>query len=133
MSARRFFGDARGVTAIEFALVLPVFIMMVLGIFWSAWAIHCTQSVRHALAEGARVLQLNPAMTQSELQNVVRDRVEIGDGASSVVVTLNFDPVVGGTQLAHTTATYPLTFSIPLLGTYEATYSVSMTVPVLAS
>jgi len=131
--AKRFLSDVKGATAVEFALVLPAFLMMVLGIFWSAWAIHCTQSVRYALSEGARVVQLNPAITQTELQTFVRNNVNIGDDSGSVTVTLTFDPVAGGTQLAHTTATYPLSFTIPWLGTYAASYSVSLTVPVLAS
>lgn len=133
MFARHLTRDDRGTAAVEFAIVLPVFLAMILGIFWVGWSAHSIHSLRYALAEGARVLQLQPTITQSELQTLVRSKIYDGRDPADVSVTLTFDPVNGGVQLAHTTATYPVSFTIPLMGTYSFTYSVSMTVPVFAS
>ena len=131
--ASRGIRDDSGTSAIEFALVMPVFLGMALGVFWMGWVAYSTHSVHHALEMGARALQLKPTTTQSELQTLVRNNVVLGDDAQHISVTLSFDPVSGGTQLAHATATYPLTFTVPLVGTYSVTYSTSMTVAVLAS
>jgi len=130
---KRFIRNDRGSAAIEFSLVLPVFLVMIIGVFAVGWAAHSTHNLRHALAEGARALQLKPTITQTELQTLVRSKVFEGHGPEDVSVTLTFDPLAAGVQLAHTTATYPVTFTVPLVGSYSFTYSVSMTVPVTAS
>ena len=133
MFARHFTRDDRGSAAVEFSLVLPTFLVMILGIFWVGWAAHSTHNVRFALAEGARALQLKPTITQTELQTLVRSKVYDGHNVETIDVTLTFDTISGGVQLAHTTATYPVSFTVPLIGSYSFTYSVSMTVPVSAS
>lgn len=125
--------DDRGSAAIEFSLVVPVFLVMVTGILAVGWAAHSTHNLRYALAEGARALQLKPTITQSELQILVRSKVFEGHGPEDVSVTLTFDPLSAGVQLAHTTASYPVTFTVPLVGSYSFSYSVSMTIPVSAS
>ena len=133
MSAKRCFHDDKGTTTVEFALILPFFLGMVFGIFWIGWISYTTNSIHHALAEGARALQLKTKITQSDLQTLVRSRVVTGTDAQNITVTLSFDAASGGTQLAHTTATYPLTFTVPLIGTYSINYTTSMTVPVTAT
>ena len=133
MFAKRKIRDDSGVAAIEFAFVMPVFLTLVLGTYWTSWAAHCMNSVRYGLAEGARQVQLNPAITQSALQTYVRNKTSVGNSVGTINVSLTFDPISGGTQLAHTTATYPVNFTIPFVGTYSSTFSVSITVPVIAS
>lgn len=133
MSGKLWFSDDRGSAAVEFSLVLPVFLVMITGIFWVGWAAQETHNIRFALAEGARALQLKPTLTQTELQTLVRSKVYDGHDPEYVSVTLTIDPLSAGVQLAHTTASYPLTFTIPLVGSYSFSYSVSMTVPVSAS
>jgi Flp pilus assembly protein TadG len=124
--------DDRGSAAVEFSLVLPAFLVLILGIFWIGWVAHSTHNVRYALAEGARALQLKPSITQAELQTLVRSKVYTAHDVETVDVTLTFDPLSSGVQLAHATATYPVSFTVPLVGSYSFTYSVSMTVPVSA-
>lgn len=133
VSGKLWFSDDRGSAAVEFSLVLPVFLVMITGIFWVGWAAQETHNIRFALAEGARALQLKPTLTQTELQTLVRSKVYDGHDPEYVSVTLTIDPLSAGVQLAHTTASYPLTFTIPLVGSYSFSYSVSMTVPVSAS
>jgi Flp pilus assembly protein TadG len=133
VSAKPWFRDDRGSAAVEFSLVLPVFLVMITGIFWVGWAAQETHNIRFALAEGARALQLKPTLTQAELQTLVRSKVYEAHDPEDVSVTLTVDPLSAGVQLAHTTASYPLTFTVPLIGSYSFSFSVSMTVPVIAS
>lgn len=132
MSVKNLIRDDRGSAAVEFSLVLPTFVVMVVGIFAVGWAAHSTHNLRYALAEGARALQLEPTITQAELQTLVRSKVFEGHGPEDVSVSLTFDPLSAGVKLAHTTASYPVTFTVPLVGSYSFSYSVSMTVPVTA-
>jgi Flp pilus assembly protein TadG len=131
--SKRFARDEQGGTAVEFALVAPGLMIFIFGIFWVGWVCYGTYTVHHALAQSARVLQLDPSKTQADLQTYVRAKVEAVGGSSNVTVTLSLDPKVNGTQLAHTVATYPMTFSVPFMGTFTYSYTTSMTVPVAAS
>ena len=133
MSVKHLICDDRGSAAVEFSLVLPAFLVMVIGTFAVGWAAHSTHNLRFALAEGARALQLNPTLSQSALQTFVRSKFFEGHGPNNVSVTLTVDPLSAGVKLAHTTASYPVTFTVPLVGSYSFSYSVSMTVPVTAS
>ena len=133
MSVKRLIHDDRGSAAVEFTLVAPLFLVMVIGTFAVGWAAHSTHNLRFALAEGARALQLKPTLTQSQLQTLVRSKVFEGHDPQNVTVTLTVDPLSAGVKLAHTTASYPVKFTVPLVGSYSFSYSVSMTVPVTAS
>jgi Flp pilus assembly protein TadG len=133
VSVKHLFRDDRGSAAVEFSLVAPLFLVMVIGTFAVGWAAHSTHNLRFALAEGARALQLKPTLTQSQLQTLVRSKVFEGHGPENVTVTLVVDPLSAGVKLAHTTASYPVTINVPLFGNYSFSYSVSMTVPVTAS
>ena len=133
MSVKSWFSDDRGSAAIEFSLVLPTFLILMIGILGVGWAAHSTHNIRFALAEGARALQLKPTLTQSQLQTLVRSKVYGGHDPQTIAVSLTLDPLSAGVKLAHTTATYPVYITVPLLGSYSFTYSVSMTVPVTAS
>lgn len=133
MFARRYIRDERGSAAVEFSLVVPIFLTLIAGIFAVGWAAHSTHNVRFALAEAARALQLKPSLTQPELQSLVRSKVYDGHEPELITVTLLLSPLSAGVQLAHTTATYPVNITVPLIGSYSFSYSVSMTVPVTAS
>jgi Flp pilus assembly protein TadG len=131
--ARRFTRDDSGSAAVEFSLVAPVFITFLLAIIFGGWAAYTTNNVHHALAKSARVLQLKPTTTKEELQKYLRDNLQIGnDEAEQVTVELSFETVNSTTKLAHTTATFPLTLNLPLLGKYSIVYSTSMTVAVVS-
>lgn len=131
MFAKKFLRDERGSSAIEFAFTFPPLLGLILGILYFGMVNHSMQNVRFGLTEGARALQLNPTMSQSTLQTLVRSRLVFDGDVNSVVVTLAMASVGGGTQVAKATATYPVDFTVPLVGSYSATYSVTVTVPVL--
>jgi Flp pilus assembly protein TadG len=133
VSVRNLVRDQRGSAAVEFSMVAPLFLVMVIGTFAVGWAAHSTHNLRFALAEGARALQLKPTLTQAQLQTLVRSKFLEGHGPQDVTVTLTVDPLSAGVKLAHTTASFPVSFTVPLVGSYSFSYSVSMTVPVTAS
>ena len=149
MPAKRIIRDESGVAAIEFALVMPVFMALILGIWFMGVASHTTNDVRHALAMGARALQINPDMTQGQLQTLVQGNVFDALDSGTVTVALAFgdndnnnsdndDPDADGdsdvnndgVQLAIATATYPIAFRLPFVGTYAFNYTITTTVPI---
>src|SRR5207248_3279240 len=71
--------DARGAAAVEFALVLPLLLIFVFGIWWMGWAINLGGEVRHAVEMGSRIYILHPSATATELQTAVASHLTAVD------------------------------------------------------
>ena len=72
----RFGRDERGQALVEFALVLPILLILVLGIieFGRAWNLH--QTITHAAREGARLAAVfYPAVTQTQVETEVKNSI----------------------------------------------------------
>ena len=120
--------DCNGSTSVEFAILSPVLILFILGLFVAGWAIHCSQTVRLALEQGGRALQIDESLTEQDLANLVRSKLaSIGDPAVSIALT--DDTSVTGVRAKKLSAQYAFSLPVPLYGTYEATYSTSVKVP----
>jgi Flp pilus assembly pilin Flp len=131
-SARIFKRDETGATAIEFALVAPVLILLLFGIVVFGWSMNAMSSVRYALEESSRALQMKSSLTQTEIEAMVKDHVrELG--LQNVEVILAIDEPSGGFRLAHVTATYIFVIEIPLFNQLPVNYKASITVPLVAS
>ena len=64
---RRFLGDRRGVTAIEFAIVLPLFLMGVLGAIECGRALAAWNDSSRALGRAVRAINLDPNQTTDQV------------------------------------------------------------------
>ena len=124
--------DDEGGAAIEFAIVAPILFAFIAGILSLGWVMHSVSSVRFALQEAGRTLQLNPEMTQDDLADVVE--ANLGWFAKpEVTVNLSVGEPEGGISLAQATAQYAIIFSVPLLPPLEFELQTSVTVPLSAS
>jgi Flp pilus assembly protein TadG len=123
-SGRRFAGDRSGSAALEFALLGPVVLLFMIGFFQVAWAMYCASTVRYALHNSARALVLNPSMSQSDFQTLVRSSVT-PLAAEDVSVSLNTTSPGTGLQLSTATATYNYQIVIPFMPTYQGQFSTS--------
>jgi Flp pilus assembly protein TadG len=121
---RRFAGDRSGGAALEFALLGPVVLLFMIGFFQVAWAMYCASSVRYGLHNSARALVLNPAMSQSDFQTLVRSAVT-PLAAQDVTVTLSTSSPGAGLQLSTATATYNYQIVIPFMPTYQGQFQTS--------
>jgi Flp pilus assembly protein TadG len=134
-------GDARGQTLVEFALILPVFILMLVGIFDVGRAVFAYNTLNNAAREGGRVaivdqtgahvcaraaeqsVTLNASMpcqpvtppTASDTGFVEIDYRDPGtpDTAGSCVANLTSDRIVG--CLAVVTVTYNYSAATPII------------------
>jgi Flp pilus assembly protein TadG len=125
---RRFREDASGAGAVEFAIVLPVFLAMIFGLFQFGWAQHCTSSLRFALDEASRVLLLNPAMTESQVRSVVLGKLQ-GISDTNITVTMTVATQPSGTKLATLTGGYNTVVGVPGLASYPIAYSTVVQTP----
>ncbi len=112
---------ARGAVAVEFAFVFPLLILLVVGVFSVGALMHSITNVRHALEETARMLQMDPDMTESELQTALNGKLAVyGDSAVTLSMTVQTDAF--GSSIAHLSASYPYTVAIPFIPKYEGAY-----------
>jgi Flp pilus assembly protein TadG len=113
-----------GAVAVEFAIVFPVLIVFVLGIFAIGSVMHCISSVRFALEETARMLQMNSTLTQGDLQAAIDQKLTYY-GKQAVTLSMTVDKDSFGSTVAHLTVTYPYFIAIPFVPKYEGAYTQS--------
>ena len=125
-----FASNVSGGSGIEFALIAPVLIMLLFGIFAFGWSMNTTSSVRYALEASARSLQLNNTLTQADIQAVATQKLK-ALGLKNVNVTINTDPASGGFRMAHVNASYAFVINFPYFSDYQINYTTSVTVPLV--
>lgn len=124
-AARR--GPESGAAAVELALVSPLFIALIFGIFNLGWALHCGAEVRHAVERSTRMLIANPATTSEQLEAAVHGLLH-GADPEQVTVTLAEEDV-GAAQVARISWTYRYTMSTPFIPDKVFNFDASMVVP----
>jgi Flp pilus assembly protein TadG len=125
--ARRLLGDARGSTAVEFALVLPLLVTFVFGIWWLGWAINLGSEVGHAVEMGSRVYILHPSATSTELQTAVASHLT--DVNVSDISLATASTTVGTGTSQHITWSYQTHAPIPFISSIPISFSGSYDVP----
>jgi Flp pilus assembly protein TadG len=110
--------DERGATVVEFAFIIPLLIVLVLGIAEFGRAFQVSGTLSAAAREGVRVmaLQNDPAAARS----AVRTAAPALDPAvtdAQITITPAACPVTGtGTTTVRVTVTYPLPFMTDFFG-----------------
>ena len=126
-SLRRLARDRTGATAAVFALVLPIFIAMVIGLFQFGWTQHCASSLRFALEQAGRSLMLNPSLTQAQLKTMVQSKLAVGADPN---VTVELDIYgTGPNRTAVLTGGYTRSFGLPGMAVIPVNYSTAVTTP----
>jgi Flp pilus assembly protein TadG len=64
---RKFRRDQQGAAAIEFAIAVPILILMIWGIFQVGIAFQASAGMQHALGEGARYATIWPVPTNTQI------------------------------------------------------------------
>lgn len=118
-----------GATAVEFALVIPVFLTLLIGTFQVAWIMHCAGTVQFSLESCARALLLDPTITEAQLKSAVLAKLSGMVDTTKVNVTLTPDTSVTGAPVLRASSTYQPTLSIPLVADWSMTLSSTTTVP----
>lgn len=111
--------DETGAVMVEFAFVLPLLLMLVIGIIEFGRGYNAKIELTGAAREGARALALG--QTTDEAATAVVDGAP-GLSLTAADVTTSACPA-DGTGNASVTAVYPVEYSIPFLfsGTWDIT------------
>jgi Flp pilus assembly protein TadG len=110
--------NEKGATLVEFAFILPIFILFVFGIIDFGWAYSQNLDVKQGAREGGRLVAVNSGVGGSatarcqSLQTQIKNRTtELTDASETVVISFT-DANGNGTkdigELAAVTVAYPL-------------------------
>ncbi len=116
--------DERGASAVEFALVVPLLIMLVIGIAEFGRAFQVQGTLSAAAREGVRTmaLQNDPAAARTAVQNAAASLSPAVTGGQ-ISITPAACPITGtGSTNVRLTITYPMPFLTDFFGS-----SVTMT------
>lgn len=87
----RILREEKGAAAIEMALVLPVFVMMLWMVIQMGLVFRAVAGMQHALGQGARMATIFPTPTEDDIVNEITGSVYgIGPGTFNIA-----DPVNG--------------------------------------
>jgi Flp pilus assembly protein TadG len=116
----------RGQALVEFALVIPVFLLLLMAVFDLGRAVFAYNSVTNAAREGARLAIVN--QSTALITQRVLDQTSLG-GTGSPTVTVSFrknspndDFSTNPTCNAYTSATRPMDLDCVAIVTYQTTY-----------
>lgn len=102
---------SKGQSLVEFALILPIFILMTAGLLDGAWALFNYSTVSNAAREGARIAIVNPDPPAVEAG--VRDAA-VGLRSDRLTVTQTACTTLGCEYVV--TVEYQYESMVPLLG-----------------
>ena len=107
----------RGAVAVEFAIILPVLVILLFGIIQFALAFNRLQGLHAAAREGARIASI-PGTTVSDVNDRVGDALDgVAVADPTVTVSATCDGRSGETVVVEVAA--DSTIDIPLWGTED--------------
>lgn len=128
---KRLRADVSGASALEFALVLPVFATMVFGTIQMGLAFYFAGSVQFALERTARMTMVDQDMSAGQVQTAFANELATFTD-QDIDVTYSVDNS-GPVPIAELSATYVHEFVIPMVPAFEVDFDVETRVPLTPS
>jgi Flp pilus assembly protein TadG len=125
--ASRFARCESGASALEFAMTLPAFVMLIFGTIQMGYAFFCGSTVQFALERVARTVMVDNTMTQSTAQSQFNTELN-AMGAPHATLTYTVD-TSGPVPIARLVSTYQHAVVIPLIPQFTMTFVADTRVP----
>ena len=112
----RIIKNEKGASAVEFALILPILIMLVFGIFQFGIAYNNYITITHAAREGARLAAVdlnNPLLKQIIIERAYPIPITEDD----IIIDTPLGTKIG--DPVEVEITYNITIEIPLVGSWD--------------
>jgi Flp pilus assembly protein TadG len=129
---RGFFRNRSGATALEFALVSPILIMGLIGVFNIGYGVYCGGTVRNAVERSARSLILDPSTPAATIEANAMDML-VAVPVDDLDLTITTEQIATDVQVRRVTWTYDFLLSVPLMSDMPISMGSSLVVPVVTS
>jgi Flp pilus assembly protein TadG len=124
---KRFGQNEKGASALEFALVAPLFMSMTFGTIQMGLAYYTASSVQFALERVARTRMVSTLNT-TQMQTAFNTELA---KYTTKTVSLSYSlTTVSGVNVAQLSATYTHSFVIPFVPSFSVAFPVTTKVPV---
>lgn len=118
-----------GAMAVEFAIVAPIFLLMVLGVVEFGRLFYIKSNLQHAVEQTSRYAMVNSGASMASLEAYTLGQLS---GMSSTGVTPDATTeTVAGTEYVIVTATYTFSFIIPLIPVGDVAVNAKSRVPLI--
>lgn len=111
IGCRNIIGDKRGAALIEFALLAPLFIGFIFAVTQVGLVFYANTGLRHAVSEGARLAQLYPRPTNTQIIARVNER-RFGLDPAFVIGPTITEGTQDGARFAEITMSYAASIDI---------------------
>lgn len=125
---RRIADDESGVTALEFSLLSPFFLIILVGLFQTSIAVFKGNTAKRAVARTARLALVTPNLTEASLQQTVDEILARMDPSIEVDIDLTFDNSPTK-PTARISGKYTYEISIPFVPAIETRFDSHIIVP----
>lgn len=125
---RKFKRDERGVSALEFALVSPVFFALVFAAIQFSLSFHHSNTARWAVEKAARAAVLNGDVDEAAMQALVDSYLSSVDSPVAIDVSYTVDNS-SSVPMGTLTANYSRKITVPLAGYYMVSSDFNVAVP----
>lgn len=117
-----------GSTAVEFAIVSMVFVLLSIGIVEFGRGLHLRNHIAHAADVGTRKVLMNPVISDASLDDAIRGAFTRGDRSLLEIEITSSQ--VAGVPTRDILIRYPLALLIPGLTPSAITLSLARRIPV---
>ena len=122
--------DRSGVTAVEFAIALPLLLVIIIGAIEFGRALKAKNDMNHTLGKAVRVVYLDTDKTESELETLIEESlIRYGAGAVTVDAT---QTTISGMPHMKIDVAFPMTLTIPFVNLSEVTLNVDTLAPLVS-
>lgn len=123
----RFLRRSDGTSAIEFALLAPVFFAMVFTLIQLGWCYFNAASVQWALDRATRIAAIDPDVTQGDLQTFISSELA---GLTNKQVSLSYSVDTSGTlPILELGTVYTHSMHIPFVDDYTLSFNLNTSTP----
>lgn len=117
-----------GATAVEFALLAPVFVALVLMCLQIGMALHKGNTVQWAINKAARAALLDDTLDEPAIQAFINERIKSIDNHAQITVEYEVR-TVGTAEVGNIFGTYYHKVEVPFLPAFTAEFDIDVSVP----
>ena len=116
-------------TAIEFAIVLPLFLLILVGAIEYGRALQARNEMSFAVSKAVRVINLDPGRSASEIASLLAtDLTRYSSHDLSVTVS---NATISGSSYMNISVNFPFELIIPLAGISSMTLTIDTLAPLI--
>lgn len=120
--------DERGVAALEFAILAPVFMLLIFAALELSVAMHNGNTAKWAVQKASRDVLVDNTLTQPEIQTLVDGYLTDVSSKASITIAYSVDST-GTVPVGTISGAYAHQIEVPFLANFTARFPVSIAVP----